>query len=173
MSYVAYEKPHGGCLTTDFILRYHSYDRGATLPAYAFDFPASVLKDLNPRQVNRWSPPCIEATTSGNGGGLAQQAISYVPGTECVDIVLDDLVEGGHEWAWRMLEDPDKPAEIAQRLAALIDQGSKKYTIWGQEECASHPEEGRLFCGNMHRESDRPSGGPGNRSGQKGRKRFR
>ena len=64
---------------------------------------------------------------------LAKQSIGYVPGIECVDIVLDDLVEGGHDLAWRALDHWRRPKETAARVAALVDLGSKKYSVWGQQ----------------------------------------
>ena len=105
---------------------------------------AEVLADLDMRQVK----PLVASLYQSDSERLrwlGQQAIGYVPGTECVDIVLDDLVEGGHDWAWRVLDHWRRPKETAARLAALVDLGSKRYTIWGQQAMWRALKRGECF----------------------------
>jgi hypothetical protein len=122
---------NGGVLTTDFILHYYAYDRGEMLVTYSPDFSPAVLADLDIRRVK----PLVASVYQSDSERLrwlGQQAIGYTPGTDCVDIILDDLVERGHDWAWRVLVQSNSPEQSAARLAALIDLGAKNYTIWGQ-----------------------------------------
>jgi hypothetical protein len=137
-------KHDGPVLTTDFILHYYAYDRGGMLVAYAPDFSAAVLADLDMRRVK----PLVASLYQSDGERLrwlAQQAIGYTSGTGCVDIVLDDLVNLGHEWAWRVLEHRRQPKATAARLAALIDLGSREYTVWRQQAMWRALQRGECF----------------------------
>jgi hypothetical protein len=137
-------KRDGAVLTTDFILHYYAYDRGAMLFEYAPDFNADVLADLDLRRVK----PLVASLYQSDSERLrwlAQQAIAYAPGTECLDIVLDDLVQNGHDWAWQVLAHGRRPKETAARVSALIDLGSKEYPIWWQPAIWRSLKRGECF----------------------------
>jgi len=134
----------GALLTTDFILHYYAYDRGGMLVEYSPNFSAAVLADLDMRRVK----PLVASlyrSDSERLRWLAQQAIAYVPGTDCVDIVLEDLVKERRDYAWRVLEYWQCPKETAARLEALIDLGAKEYTVWGQEAMWQALKQGKCF----------------------------
>ncbi len=118
-------------LTTDFILRYHSPYRGMMLPAYAGEFSAEVLTGLNPSRVRL---PVVSMYNSDNERlrWLSQQAIGYMPGTNFVDLPLDDLMENGKPRMWRILDHYRRPKETAGRLNAMIDLASERYNTMGK-----------------------------------------
>ena len=117
-------------LTTDFLLRYHSYDRGAMFPAYAAGFNSTVLRGLNAGRVK----PIIASLLRSPDERLrwlAGRVIALVPGTEFVDLVLDDMMEEERVSEWEVLADYDNPEQLPRRLAALIDEGAQRFTPWG------------------------------------------
>jgi hypothetical protein len=139
-----HEKPAGGVLSTDFILRYHSYHRGMMVPAYAGGFSAEVFTGLDPKRVR----PLIASLYHSDDERLrwlANQAIGYMPGTEFADLVLDDMIEEGHPGAWRILNNSERPKETAPRLTAMIDSASNKYAPWGVQAMWQVLREGECF----------------------------
>jgi hypothetical protein len=134
----------GASLSTDFILRYHSYERGMMVPAYAGGFSAEVLAGLDPKRVG----PLIASLYQSDDERLrwlAHQAIGYMPGTEFVDLVLDDMVEEGHPGAWQILDHWKRPKETAPRLAAMVDLASNKYAPRGVQAMWRTLREGECF----------------------------
>jgi hypothetical protein len=131
-------------LTTDFILRYHSYHRGMMVPAYAFGFSPEVLAGLDFKRVK----PLMTSLYSSDDERLewlAKRAIGYIPGTEMVDLVLDDVMQGGHASAWRYLVEEQGTKEAATRLVALMNLAKKTETVWGWAAFWSQFREGRCF----------------------------
>ena len=131
-------------LTTDFILRYHTHYRGMMLPAYAGTFSAAVLAGLDPK---RGRLPIASMYHGDNERlrWLAQQAIGYMPGTDFVDLPLDDMMENGKSWAWRDLDYWKTPKETAGRLIAMIDLVSEQYTTLGKAAFWGTLRDGQCF----------------------------
>lgn len=128
-------------LTTDFIVSYHSYDRGAMFPAYVGG--SSDFSRLNPERVK----PIIAALWGSDDERLRRLAsgvIKRVPGTVFVNLVLTDL-ESGRVYAWQSLENRASDQETAARLAAMIDLASKEYTPWGIAAMWSSLRRGECF----------------------------
>jgi hypothetical protein len=129
-------------LTTDFIVSFHSYDRGAMFPAYVGGSPDFCR--LNPERIT----PIVAALWGSDDERLrllASVVIERVPGTMFVSLVLTNLVENGHVRAWQSLEKRDSDQETAARLAAMIDLASKEYTPWGVATMWSSLRRGECF----------------------------
>jgi len=126
------QKINRSLLTTHFILRYHHYDRGEMVRVFAGGFSAEILANLDIGRVK----PLIASMYYSDGERLrwlAQQAIGYAPGAECVDLLLNDMVHEGHPYAWRALDHYQMPKETSARLAAMIDLCESQYSDWEQQ----------------------------------------
>jgi hypothetical protein len=113
-------------LSTDFILRYHSYDRGAMLNAYAGTLDSGVLAKINPKQVKPWVAS-LYRNDDERLNWIARCIITRTRGQDFVDIVLDDMVEGEHWTAWRVLGEDVRSKEVTLRFAAMMDLAAKRY----------------------------------------------
>ncbi|MEN6457987.1 MAG: hypothetical protein ABFC63_03590 [Thermoguttaceae bacterium] len=129
-SYFHYDYAGGAeILTTDFILRYHSYDRGAMLHTYAGALDSSILAKIDSKRVKPWVVSLYH-NDDERLRWLAKQVIGLTPGTPFVDCVLNDMTIDGHPQAWSVLSHYRCPKETAPRLAAMIDLAETGCQPW-------------------------------------------
>ena len=122
----------GDSLTTDFIYRYTSYDRGAMFPAYGMSW--EVLAKLDPQKVKN----VIEEMYASRDEQLrlvAYRAIERIPGTEFVDLIISRMYDD--PFAWQALVAEKDQAETDKRLGALIQKVMQEpewywtISLWG------------------------------------------
>ncbi|HVE39502.1 MAG TPA: hypothetical protein VNM14_06410 [Planctomycetota bacterium] len=114
-------------LTTEFILRCHTYDRGELFPAYGMGF--DVLGGLDPARVSHLIPQLF-GSDDDKVHLVAYRAIERIPGTSFVDLVLRRVLQDS--WAWLALKHPSDVNETGRRLVALLDLGEKTLGAYGK-----------------------------------------
>jgi hypothetical protein len=77
-----------GVLSTDLILRCHSYDRGAMLHAYAGTLDSSVLANIDPKRVKPWVAS-LNHSDDERLRWIAQRIIAQTPGADFADLVRE------------------------------------------------------------------------------------
>jgi hypothetical protein len=120
-------KREGDVLTTDFILRYHSYDRGAMFPAYGMGF--EQFATLNPARLQEIIP-ALFGSADERLRTVAHWAINYIPGVYFIDTVLDRQV-GNNCRTWRCLVSKDNKEQSQRRLSAMLKMAHEGFASFG------------------------------------------
>jgi hypothetical protein len=131
-------------ITTDFILRYFAYNRGMMVPAYAPDFSAEMLAGLDPVRAKPYVA-ALYGCDDERLRWLASQAIGYSDSAEYSDIVLEDIMENGRDWAWKVLDHHKSRETTGKKLAGMVEYGLKSYTTWGIDAMWRSLAEGKCF----------------------------
>ncbi|MHC4983113.1 MAG: hypothetical protein ACYTF6_08105 [Planctomycetota bacterium] len=117
----------GEQLTTDFILRYHLYDRGNMFQCYGMDF--EELAKLQPGRL-RLILPAMLGSQDEQLSLVAYRAIEYMPGTEFVEAIFWEIMrEEEHYWECLVAEQPKGQAEL--RLRHMVKLAYEKCSGWG------------------------------------------
>ena len=114
-------------LTTDFILRYHAYDRGSMFSAYGMDFDRLAKLDAKRAKT------VVSAMFGSDDQRLqtvAFRVIERVPGTEFVDLIVDELLYG-KPGNWGALIFKKNPKQTDRRLKAMVSLAKQKLSGWG------------------------------------------
>jgi hypothetical protein len=114
-------------LTTEFILRYHAYDRGSMFTAYGMDFDR--LSKLDAKRAKA-EVAAMLGSDDQRLQTVAFRVIERVPGTEFVDLIVDELLYG-KPGNWGALIMKKKPKQTDRRLKAMIKIAKEKFTGWG------------------------------------------
>lgn len=127
-------------LTTDFIVGYHSYDRGRMFVTYGMRF--DLLAGLDPERVSEILPG-LYGSDDDRLRLLAVRAIERIPGKAFVGLILDRLrVEPN---AWHALRNQKDPKETDKRLAALVKQAEDSLTTYGIARTWEQLRKGECF----------------------------
>ena len=121
-----YGKKKGDILTTDFILRYHCFDRGGMFPAYGMGF--DQLASLNPDRL-REIIPAMYASKHKKLSLVAHRAIERMPGTDFVGLLFKQARDG-NKHALSALPVKDNTKETERRFKALLKHSQKHSDYW-------------------------------------------
>jgi hypothetical protein len=121
-----YRERNAENLTTDFILRFHRYDRGCMFRDYGMDF--DQLAKLDPARLSTIIPALYDSDDR-QLKIVACRAIERVPGTAFVELMLDDMEHDKYA-CWHLVGKDDK--ETSRRLTALLDRAEHDLSPWGR-----------------------------------------
>lgn len=124
----AYRDRQSDVLTTDLILRWHLYDRGAVFRDFGMDFDR--LATLEPERLSAVMP-AMYGSADEQVHLVAYRAIEAMPGTDFFHLLLADIMDG-KEFSWRATRRRKDQEASAARLAALIDLAERTYAAWGR-----------------------------------------
>lgn len=124
----------GGTFTTDFILRYHAYDRGFMFVNYGMRFDS--LANLDPARAG----DLVRSLWNSDDPKLhlvAYRTVERVPGTAFAAFVADRMIQGDRPGDWRALvneraQRKGQPDDGDARLGAMVAAAhSGRYSGWG------------------------------------------
>ena len=121
-----YGSKTGDILTTDFILRYHCFDRGGMFPAYGMGF--DQLKSLKPARLGEVLPAML-GSKDEQLSLVAHRAIERLPGTEFVRLLSERAWDGDSYALQALVVKSDREATNL-RFKALLDLAPKWASIW-------------------------------------------
>ena len=129
-------------LTTDFILRFHRYDRGNMFRDYGMNF--DVLAKLDPARV-KTIIPTLYGSDDGQLKIVACRVIEQLPGTAFVGLIVAAIRDDCYAW-WHLVSKDEK--DTSRRLTAMLNQAEHGVSVWGRMMFSRNfPECTKCFSG--------------------------